>query len=329
MSEAAPSFPDASLVAFDGAGGAVVLEPDATAPVVGPGFTWLHLRRDAPGNDARLNAAALDGFVHAALVADDTRPRCTFHGDGAILILRGVNLNPGAEPEDMISVRLWIEQARIVSVGLRPLQALSDMLQALGRTHAPETPDALVAQLAVRLADRAEPVVAALNERVDALEEADGADMLKGARAELADIRRMAIALRRYMVPQKDALTTFDEDDLGWLAPAARSRLREAAERVARLGEELDAIRDRAQIVQDQIMDARAEAMNRQMLILSVVAAVFLPLGLITGLLGVNVGGVPGATSPIAFWVLCAVLVLMGGVQVWLFRKIGLLHRGN
>lgn len=98
---------------------------------------------------------------------------------------------------------------------------------------------------------------------------------------------------------------------------------------MARLGEELDAIRDRAQIVQDQIMDARAEAMNPQMLILSVVAAVFLPLGLITGLLGVNVGGVPGATSPIAFWVLCAALVLMGGVQVWLFRKIGLLHRGN
>jgi zinc transporter len=43
----------------------------------------------------------------------------------------------------------------------------------------------------------------------------------------------------------------------------------------------------------------------------------------------VNVGGVPGATSPIAFWVLCAVLVLMGGMQVWLFRKIGLRHRGN
>ena len=109
-----------------------------------------------------------------------------------------------------------------------------------------------------------------------------------------------------------------------WLVDRDRSRLREAAERVTRLGEELDAIRDRSQVVHDQIMDRRAETMNRQMLILSLVAALFLPLGLVTGLLGVNVGGIPGADNPWAFEILCAVLVVVGAMQVWLFKRIGL-----
>ncbi len=96
---------------------------------------------------------------------------------------------------------------------------------------------------------------------------------------------------------------------------------------MTRLGEELDAIRDRAQVVHDQIMDNRAEIMNRQMLVLSVVAAVFLPLGLITGLLGINVGGIPLASDPSGFWVVCGLLVAVCGFQLWLFRRMGLIGR--
>ena len=107
-----------------------------------------------------------------------------------------------------------------------------------------------------------------------------------------------------------------------------RSRLREATERMTRLAEELDAIRDRAQVVQDQILEMRSEAMNRQMLVLSVVAATLLPLGLITGLLGVNVGGIPGSENPWAFWEVCGILVAVSLFQLWLFRKMGLIGRG-
>jgi zinc transporter len=146
-----------------------------------------------------------------------------------------------------------------------------------------------------------------------------------GLRGELADIRRVSIVLRRYMFPQRDALSTLEIEDLPWITGHDRSRLREATERMTRLGEELDAIRDRAQVVHDMLMDMRAEVMNRQMLLLSVVAAIFLPLGLITGLLGINVGGIPGTEYPWAFWVVCFLLVLIGSAQLWLFRRLGLL----
>ena len=266
----------------------------------------------------------MDRFVIEALTADETRPRCTVHGDGVLLNLRGVNLLPGAEPEDMISIRFWIEETRVISVGLRPLVATRDLLDAIERKQAPTTPGNLVAGFALRLADRAEPTVAILNEQIDVLEEQTLDEKKVVERSQLAAVRRSAIVLRRYMFPQRDALSTLEIEDLKWLGDRDRSRLREAAERVTRLGEELDAIRDRAQVVHDQIMDRRSETMNRQMLILSVVAALFLPLGLVTGLLGVNVGGIPGANYPWAFGILCGVLLVVGTAQVWLFKRIGL-----
>ena len=286
------------------------------------GFTWVHLRHDRPEVASRLKQFGLDDLVIDALTAEETRPRCTVHGDGAVLNLRGVNLNPGQEPEDMVSVRLWIEQNKVVGVWLRPLRAVRDVFQSIDRQRAPVSPGDLVAKLALRLADRAEPTVASLNEHLDALEEAIIKESGDSTRSELAHARRAAIVLRRFLFPQRDALTTLQIEDLHWLSSRDRSRLQEAAERVARLAEELDAIRDRAQVVHDQIMEKRADTMNRHMLVLSVVAALFLPLGFLTGLLGVNLGGIPGTDEPWAFEVLCVLLFALIVLEYWLFRRL-------
>ncbi len=268
----------------------------------------------------------MDNYVVDALTASETRPRCTVHGAGALLFLRGVNLNPGAEPEDMVSVRLWIEKNRMIGIWVKPLLAIRDIFDAMDENRAPVSVGDLVARIAFRLADRAEPTVAALNERIDDLEDLDLEDDVDEVRGQLADIRRESIGLRRYMAPQRDALLSLEIEDLDWLSDRDRSHIREAADRVTRLGEELDAIRDRAQVMRDQIMDQRAETMNRRMLVLSVVAALFLPLTLLTGLLGINVAGIPGATDDWAFVIVCGVLVVIGGLQLILFRLFGLLR---
>ncbi len=121
----------------------------------------------------------------------------------------------------MVSIRLWIEDTRIVSVGKRPLNGVSDVMDGIGRKQGPSRPGDLIARLALRLADRAEPVVATLNERVDDLEEAVLEQALSISRRELADIRRVAIVLRRFMIPQRDALTTFEIEDLALAGPVA------------------------------------------------------------------------------------------------------------
>ena len=322
------SLQDIAAFVFDGQGGARRVEVDELlAQRHGDNaFSWVHLRRDNPKSREVLQKLDLDDYVIDALTADETRPRCTVHGDGAIINLRGVNLDPGAEPEDMISVRLWIGEKQVVGVWRRPLTAIRDMFDAIERAQAPTSPGNLVARLALRIANSAEPTVTALNERIDAMEEDFDDLSMSSIASELSETRRTAIALRRYMFPQRDALNTLQIEDLDWLTERDRSQIREAADRVTRLGEELEALRDRSQIIHELIMSQRAENMNQQMLILSVVAAIFLPLSLVTGLLGMNVGGIPGAEDQWGFLIVCGLLVFAAILLIWLFRLLRLLR---
>ncbi|UYV36548.1 zinc transporter ZntB [Rhodobacteraceae bacterium D3-12] len=317
---------------LDRQGGAQeIAVPGGVSDLPEGGLIWVHLSGKPEEVDGWVRGSGLDPLAVAALTAEETRPRCTVHGASILMNLRGVNLSPGAEPEDMVSLRLYLSERLVVSLQRRKLYAVSDVIdESLGGTAA-QNPGELVARIALRLADRAEPVVTALNERIDDLEDKVIDEMGAPQRGDLADVRRVAIVLRRYMFPQRDALTTLEIEEAAWLKSCGESgqamefmRLREASERVTRLAEELDAIRDRAQVVHDQIMDVRAEQMNRQMLVLSVVAALFLPLGLITGLLGINVGGIPGEGVGWAFWAVCGLLVICVVFQMWLFRRMGL-----
>lgn len=291
------------------------------------GFIWVHLSRPDPSVAGWLQQSGLPDHVVEVLDAPETRPRCTVFGNGILLNLRGVNLSEGADPEDMVSLRLWVTAGLVVTVQRRRLRAIEDVRDACERKVAPLDAGELVARLALRLADRAEPVVADLNERIDDLETELSETGQAPSRGDLAEVRRVSIMLRRFMFPQRDALSTLAIEDMDWLNRVARDRLREATERVTRLTESLDAVRDRAEVVHDQIMDMRAEVTNRQMLILSVVAAIFLPLGLLTGLLGINVGGVPGVDNPWAFWIVCVALVAITIGLLWFFRRWGLLGR--
>ena len=94
------------------------------------------------------------------------------------------------------------------------------------------------------------------------------------------------------------------------------------AERTARFVEDIDSARDRASITHEELNNKLSEQMNKAMYTLSIVAAIFLPLGLLTGLLGINVGGIPGTENMWAFPIVTVVLVALGiGLILW-FKKI-------
>jgi zinc transporter len=255
-----------------------------------------------------------------ALLAEETRPRVAVQGDDLLVILRGVNLNPGAEPDDMVSIRSWIEESRAVSVQLRPLRAVEDIRDDITAGRGPRNAADFLEGVTRKLADRMAPVIGAIDDRADALEgEVVGAPG-RALRLELGELRRNAIGLRRYIAPQRDALARLVVENVDWLGPAHRSRLRETAERVTRYVEDLDAARDRAQVTQDELTARLSEQMNRNTYVLSVVAAIMLPLSLITGLLGINVGGIPLSESPLGFASVAALLVVLAALLWWVFR---------
>ena len=184
---------------------------------------------------------------------------------------------------------------------------------------------ATLLRLTTRLIGRIGPVVDALSDGVDAIEEDLSSKPPREMRAQLVALRREAIRLRRYLAPQRDVLTRLSVEQSPLFEERTRLNLRECADAMARYVEELDAARERAAVISEELAAAAAERMNRTMYVLSLVATVFLPLGFVTGLLGINVAGIPGTDAPFAFAVVAAGLAVLAFVEVLLFRRWRLL----
>ncbi len=310
---------------FDGKGGARMVEAAEVAEHdPADGFLWIHVDGASEAGRAWvLRESRVPGLVAESLVEIETRPRCVTVGEGLQVNLRGVNLNPGADPEDMVAIRLWVDAKRAISVRRRHLMAIEDLRESLGDGSGPAGPGELLAAVAANLTHRVTPVIEELDDALDALEDEVVHTASYGIRARLATLRHEAIALRRYLAPQRDALSRAQSEALPWLDTRPRARLRETADRVTRIVEDLDAVRERAAVIQDEVANRIAEDMNRKMYVLTVVATILLPLSFVTGLLGVNVDGIPGAKdTPWAFWALCAALAVIAGVEVWLLRRL-------
>ena len=274
------------------------------------GYRWLHLDINDPATRPWA-ADHMPDIAARALLQSETRPRCERIKDGLILNLRGVNLNPDSDPEDMVSLRLWVTQDAIISARIRKVWAIDTIRQSAEQGTAPATQGAFLAELVYGLTSRIEKISLGLEEQTDELEEtvSQGQRLAAG---QLSRIRQAVIKMRRFINPQREAVTALAALNDWIIAPDELALIGESANRTRRVVEELDATRERLSALQDHIDAERAHALGRNSYVLSVVAAIFLPLGFLTGLFGVNVAGMPGMSEPSAFWILTAVSALLG-----------------
>jgi len=276
------------------------------------GPLWLHLNFDDPEaaewltHHSGLNDIAVNG-----LLAQDTRPHTLTRGQNLLLILRGVNLNPGEEPDDMVSVRIWTDGQRLISTQRRNLVSTGEVLAAIDTGDGPTSIQELLLEWIDLLTWQMNDTVSNFEDLVLTLEEQVLSGETAGKRIELLRLRKQTIVLRRYLAPQREALNRLIVEQLNWIDDINRLRLREVADRLIRYIEDIDQVTDRASVAQEELMSRLSEQMNERMYVLSIVAALFLPLGFFTGLMGINVGGMPGVDSSDAFWVVVGLCVLI------------------
>jgi zinc transporter len=311
-------------VILDGKGGGREIGwPEIDSWSAEQGVLWVHLdRTGAAAQDWLQQRSGIDPVICQTLLQDEVRPRALTLGEALLVILRGVNLNPGADPEDMVGVRVWLERDRIVTLRHRRLMVVNDLREALAAKLGAKGPGEFLYRLAEGLIERMGPVVGELDDRVDQLEDEVLTAQSAELRAKLGEIRREAIALRRYLAPQRDVMARLPAEQISWLDSLHKAHLREIADRTLRHVEDLDAARERAAVTQDELNNRLADQMNRTMYLLAIVAAVLLPPSLITGLFGINVGGMPGVENAWAFALVVLVLVVLGVVEVVLLRRL-------
>lgn len=305
---------------LDGAGGGRSVDDDEIerwSPE--QGCLWLHFDiSDAGCGEWLQQSSGLPDTAIDALLASETRPQSTIFDNGLLIALRGVNTNPGADPEDMVSVRVWIERDRIISSRRRRLLSVQDIATAIDEGRGPTSPGSFLPALVERLADRIGVFVDSIEEQLDTAEDSTEEGNVSDVRSRLSSMRRQAASVRRFLAPQRDALDRLNRQSAPWLAEADLHELRQESDRITRYLEDLDLVRERAIVLQEELLGQIAQEQNARMYVLSVVAAVFLPLTFITGLLGMNVGGLPGLENNMGFaWSLVVMLVSAIGLVVY------------
>jgi zinc transporter len=294
---------------------------DLNSPLPDDANIWLHFDYKNPATIEWIQSASqLNEFVSDALLCEETRPRASLIHNELFLTLRGVNLSPDANPEDMVAIRIWCNDHLIISTRNRPLMSATDIAQNIKINEGPESPGELIAMLADRMIFRMQDTIQEAEDKVADIEEQILTAENFNLRNEIANLRRFAISLRRYLAPQREAMMQLQNEKMGMLTSDDRVFLRETTDHLVRYIEDLDSIRDRAAVTQEELDNHLSEQLNRRMYVLSIVAAIFMPLGFLTGLLGVNVGGIPGSQYPYAFVFFVISLIVLVSTQIWFFK---------
>ena len=275
--------------------------------------------------DRLAEEAGLDRLTIETLTAMETRPRCIPHEGGAVVILRGINLNPGANPEDMVSVRIWVDDKQVVTVQVRQVRSLDEVQAKIGMGAGPKTTGDLVVVLAETLAEHMQSTMEDLETSLDELEDELAEKPTAGLRSKTTRLRRQLVTFRRFIAPQRDALGLLFAEDFSWQTDVQDRRLRNTIDTISRIVEQLDEMHSRAAILQEGLTGYVTERTNRTIAILSLIAGIFLPLSFVASLLGMNVAGIPGATSQFAFGATVAILVAVGVLELVLFRWLKML----
>lgn len=315
------SFSPTTIVLQQSAGADQVVPPGGEQTVASE-TAWSHLDLGEAGAAEWLETkSGLESIVVAALSAEETRPRAFKSKDGLMIILRGVNLNAGHDPEDMVSIRLWIEQSRVISVMRRQMLSVQDVVDDIRQGEGPKTSSEFIIELVDKIANRISDFVEKLEDELteieNHLEEINPSEI----RSALGASRRQIATVRRYLAPQRDALDRLNHVETKLFSERDRMRLREESDRVSRYLEDLDLARERALVLQEAFITQIAQQQNTRMYALAIITAIFLPLGFITGLLGINVGGMPGADSDIAFWVVSGGLLFVVLIIFVIFKR--------
>ncbi len=279
------------------------------------GFLWMHFDSQNQGLRAWLSKnTRLDKRVIESLIREDTRPNILKFKKGELLTLRGMNFNEDYSEEDMIALNIWVEERMIITCRNQKILAINDISINLYENNRIRSVGVFLSELISLMNNRIVEVIDSIDDKSDELEERILNKDYSGVRNDLSRLRRKVVQIRRYLIPQRDVLNRLYMERFPWIDDDDMFSLRSSSERLVRAIEDLDAIREHLSLGQEELANLANEEMNKTMYVVAIISTLFLPLGFITGLFGINVAGMPGIDKPNAFYavvLICAVTLVI------------------
>lgn len=275
------------------------------------GFLWLHFSL-AHASAERWIAEHLPvpQAFREALHDASRSTRIELDDDTLVAVMNDVSYDFQFEPSDISTLWLSVGPRLVVSARIQPLRSIDLLRNAARKGSAITSPVGLLVRLMQDQSDVLARIARAASTKVDTLEDNLLSGRLATKRADLGALRRVLVRLLRLLAPEPAALFRLLRVPPGWAGEDDVADLRQAAEDFNLSLRDMADLQERIKLLQEEIAGRVAEANNRSLFVLTVVTVLALPINLLAGLFGMNVGGIPLADNPHGFWILLSVVAL-------------------
>jgi len=277
-------------------------------------FIWLHLS---------LSNTAAERWMHESLELSESffetlrettgSTRLELEGDALIASVHDVLFNTSFDSANISTVTIWMDPHLVVSARLRPLRSVDRLRAALKSGQSLRSSAELLAQLLHEQAQVLVDIVRQSTTQVDDVEDKLLANRVSVSRSELSGQRRSLVRLQRLLAPEPAALFRLLSRPPEWLTEEDLGDLRHAAEELSAAVADCAALTERIKLLQEELTATIEEQTNRTLFILTLVTVLALPINVVTGLLGMNVGGIPLQQHSHGFaWVVTSLTLVTG-----------------
>lgn len=280
-----------------------------TSTSAADGFVWLHfnLAHAAAEKWLRRHLAEADIFLEA-LRDGSSSTRVELDGDMLVAVVNDVQYDFGFDPSDISTLWLMVAPRLMVSVRLQPLRSLDRLREAVNRGTTMRSSVELLVHLMHDQGDVLVHIVRATTARIDQIEDGLLSGRLQSRRANLGSLRRVLVRLQRLLAPEPAALFRLLQKPPAWVGQEDLQDLRQSTEEFNVVLTDIAALQERIKLLQEEVAGRVAEENNRSLFVLTMVTVLALPINMIAGLLGMNVGGIPLAAHPMGFWIVLAII---------------------
>ena len=287
---------------------------------------WVWVDLSAPTPD---EARVLSEFFHFhELAIEDAlmeihHPKVESYGDYLYVILHGINFQEREHCFSTQDVDFFLSEQFLVTVHPGTSRTLTEMHAVCLRNHRVlgEGPGALLHRIVDAMVDHYRPEVDRLNERLDALEEQIFERPDARLAREILDFKADVSSLRRVVLPQRDVIGRLARREFTFISESLAYRFRDVHDHVVRLVDEAVFFQDRVSSLLDAHLSQVSNQLNGVMKVLTIIATLFMPLTVLTGLYGMNVEfpQLPGGKYA-QFWWILGIMVALSTAMVAYFR---------
>ena len=280
-------------------------------------FLWLHMN---------LNHAAASRWLQTHFAIDDEffeeihngshSTRIERQNDSLMAVLNDVLFDAKDRNEQSATLWLWCQAGLVVSARFKSVRLVERLEQKLTKLEL-RSPTELLTQLLEEQEDVLERIVRQSNQYVDQIEERLLGPHIKSNRAELGKLRRTLLRLQRLLAPEPAALFRLINRPPGWLNPSVVQDLRQFTEEFTVVLNDLNGLTERIRLLQEEVAAQQLEQNNRTLFTLTLITVLALPINLVAGFFGMNVGGVPLSDNPHGFVLLVMLVMIFTGVGAW------------